>query len=297
MIDDIELSRRQLLAAAALAGVAIPAASHANRVDASARAATKLDLGDPRVNLDILGRLQADVSGRPIYTILTGSVWGVANPEPGSAIKAYAQPMYDFAGANVIRGRRRADKTIEIAQRGWAYYADRDTGAPLTRFVNPFTGVVHSPNPLTSMIGGQVLTERGPKMAASFPMTSTAFETPMRLSFSVLGDFIWIGRTHVNRWREPSSGKVRTEMTMDRWTARLADFNNANLTHIPNTYSHILVSEWQSWLNMRGRPGVQVWNSYGAHLDSPDAIPTVMRTEFERLKPGWLTMPLDFKPA
>jgi hypothetical protein len=64
------------------------------------------------------------------------------------------------------------------------------------------------------------------------------------------------------------------------------------LGHIPNTTSHNLVAEWQTWMKMHGAPGHILFVGNGAHAYRPTDLPETFQAAVAREFPGTLAEPL-----
>lgn len=232
----------------------------------------KLPIHDPVFNVRILGRLQGDLSGKPVFAYRQGRVFGL-EPGNGPSLSAYGRLLYRTEGCTVRRARLRKDDAIEERTRNWLFYKDVRTGAYLDSYLNPYT-LERVPVPtFRAGITGGVIGTRGPELIANFPMESTVFDTPLLLDWHFVGDRAWIHRQAFTRWQESSSGAFRTEMTLDCWVCRAADVADGGLGHIPNAYSWTSQTQWQSWLKMDNHPGAMLWRHDGIVVSSVDELP------------------------
>ena len=143
-------------------------------------------------------------------------------------------------------------------------------------FVNPYTGRVVQCPPRMSPVGETVMTRGGPPAGAPspFPAELSITGRPMRLDYAVLGDHVWARREQFSRFRPPDTTWFKLEADMVTHAARLDELLSRGLDHVPNTLSHNLVAEWQTWMNMHGSPGHILFVGQGAHVfraaDLPD---------------------------
>ncbi len=287
------ISRRESLASiGAMSGLLTLSAAASDKTAADASAApASLPIHDPRFNVKTLGRLQGDLSGKTVYAFKHGRVFGL-DPQKGPALADYGRLMYLIEGVSVRSSSLRGDGAVVERNRNWLFYKDAQTHRYLSTYANPYTGEEVPVPTFRAGISGAVIGLRGPEFSANFPMESTVFDRPMLLDWQFLGDQAWIYRHAFTRWREPSSGQFRTEMTLDCWICKIADVLNEGLQHIPNTYSWVSQTEWQSWLKMGERPGAMLWRTDGILFSRIDQLPREFVEHSEKEMPGQLSAPL-----
>jgi len=288
--------RRALLvgsvAAGSIAGFG-PAAQAASVPGTANKNVARLPIDDPAFNVRILGRLQGDLSGRPVFNYVSGQVFGLV-PGEGPALADYGRMLYRVEGGGVRMSRQRADGAVEERSRGWMFYQDPQTGAYLDEFENPYTGKKVTVPTFRGGISGSVMTVKGPEYSSNFPMESTVLDRPLQLNWRFIDDQVWISRHAFTRWTERSTGFHKTEMTLDCWTCRVADVVNEKLTMIPSQYSWTSQTEWQSWLKMRGMPGAMLWRNEGTIVKSIDDLPPSFVERSNIKLPGALNEPLTW---
>lgn len=289
--------RRALLvgpmAAGGISGLGSAALAASAPERATSKSIARLPIDDPAFNVKILGRLQGDLSGKPVFNYVAGQVFGLV-PGDGPAIADYGRMLYLVEGGGVRISRQRADGAVEERSRGWMFYQDPQTGSYLDEFENPYTGKKIKVPTFRGGISGSVMTVKGPEYSASFPMESTVLDRPLQLNWRFIDDQVWISRHAFTRWTERSTGFHKTEMTLDCWACRLADVANEKLTMIPSRYSWTSQTEWQSWLKMRGMPGAMLWRNEGIILKSLDELPQSFVERSNLKLPGALSEPLTW---
>ncbi len=293
-----DLMRRALLAgtvvAGGIAGLGSTALASAASKRTGANGSTRLPTSDPAFNVRTLGRLQGDLSGKPVFNYVAGQVFGLI-PGDGPEITDYGRLLYRVEGGGVRLSRERTYGTVEEKSRGWLFYLDPQTGEYLDEFENPYTGSKISVPTFRGGISGSVMTVNGPEYNANFSMESTVFNRPVQLDWRILDDQAWISRHAFTRWKEGSTGLHKTEMTLDCWVCRVSDVANEKLTRIPSLYSWTSQTEWQSWLKMRGKPGAMLWRNEGVVVNSLDELPRKFVERSNKMLPGVLDEPLSWK--
>ena len=292
-----DLIRRALLAGSVAAGSIASFGPAALAATVPTRTAAKdsahLPTDDPAFNVKTLGRLQGDLSGKPVYNYVAGQVFGLV-PGDGPAIADYGRLMYRVEGGGMRMSRQRADGAVEERSRGWLFYMDPKTGEYLDEYDNPYTDEKLTVPTFRGGISGSVMTAKGPEYSANFTMESTVFDRPVLLDWRFIDDQVWISRHAFTRWKERSTGFHKTEMTLDCWACRIADVANKKLTMIPSLYSWTSQTEWQSWLKMRGKPGAMLWRNEGVIVKSLDELPRQFVERSNMKLPGALNEPLTW---
>ncbi len=279
--------------AMASAPLAAASGSRGNRRQAAAVAALPID--DPAFNATILGKLQGDVSGKVHYSYGPGLVFGLV-PGEGPPLADYGRLLFRVEGVGVRRSRVLPNGNVQDRSRGWMFYRDAVTGEYLDEFSNPYTGELLKVPTFRGGISGSVMTPNGPEVSANFSMESTVFNQPVRLDWRFVGDRVLISRHAFTRWKESSSGNVKTEMTLDNWACTIDDvLDHRRRTLIPSIYAWTSQTEWQTWLKMKGRPGGLLWRTDRTLVPDIADLPPALVERSERLLPGKLTEPLTWE--
>jgi hypothetical protein len=297
--------RRRLLGMA-VAGVSVAGAGVATAANQSAAArpavtgaavprpqlAPDPPRDDPAFNVLTLGKLQGDLSGATTFTYNPGIVYGVI-PGQGLPPGEFGLPLFKVEGCTRRISRRLPDGSVEERSRNWMFYGDADTGAPLERWRNPWTGQWLDVPPWRGSPVRSRLTVNGPQLDFGPGFENTAVGRPVRLDWRSLGDTTWIGRQSSTRLRGPTGG-FRNEMSIDAWVCRTSDVADAALTHLPSTYAWTSFAEWMPWLGMGSRPGNLVWRIEPTVLHSVQALPATFRDRMQRVLPGKLDEPMGW---
>ena len=310
---DARLGRRRVLAMAVAAGAAAAAsvATGAGTARSADRAADRssADGGragapkpsrmppdfprdDPAFNVLALGKLQGDLSGATTFTYNPGTVYGVM-PGQGLPPGESGLRLFRVEGCTRRLSRRLPDGSVEERSRNWMFYNDADSGAPLERFRNPWTGRWLEVPPWRGSPGRSRLTINGPQVDAGPGFENTSIGQPLRLDWRTLGETTWIGRQSATRLRD-ANGRFRNEMSIDAWVCRTRDVADTRLTHIPSTYAWTSFAEWMPWLGMESRPGNLLWRIESTVLHTVDALPASFRERMQRVLPGKLDEPMGW---
>lgn len=190
--------------------------------------------------------------------------------------------LLNLEGTEIYWVREMPDGSFSISGRTLTFFRDKDSGAMIREFANPFTGetVIVEANRL----GGQ---DGSIYAAAGWRFTSDGMAgdgiQPWRFEWHRSGDLAWFTSSRFSRvlpqpWLE--------SMTVFCSLDTLLDSSVHNLpTHFTSTY----LSPWPRWLDMGDRAGHLVWHSSGKKLASIDEIPDEYRRRVEQEHGGVLT--------
>ena len=241
-------TRREVLVAA---GAALAAT-------AGRPAYAALDLDDPATNLEAYIRLRGDISGRPVFDMIRGRIYGLVEGEQ-------ARPLFRTIGAQVSRYRRVSPLEFAAQTRYVGLLTDWDTDRLLTSWTNPYTGR-DCEVPVTRYGPSEVrfLTDR---------MVSASFEAPDGMQPSarpwhVTGDVVHM----IDQVFSPATGDALPDADMMTFTGSWSLLNDAGLARIPSQLSFTAVENWRDWMDM-DRAGSLLWHVNGVKLEGPADYP------------------------
>lgn len=231
-----------------------------------------LDLDDPATNLDAYIRLRGDTSGRPVYDMIRGRVFGLVEGEQ-------ARPLFRTMGAQVSRYRRVSDLEYAAQTRYVGLLTDWATNRPLGSWTNPYTGR-RCDVPVTRYGPAAVrfLTDR------MLPAGDGVHATGIRAArpWEVIGDIVHI----VDQVFSPAPGEALPDADMMTFSGRLSLLDDRVLTRVPSRLSFTAVENWRAWMDM-DRAGSLLWHVNGVKLDGPADYPAEMREQLDRLDPDF----------
>ena len=254
----------------------------------AAPGASNSRFADPAYNIEAWVRVDGDTSGRVFYRKSRMVAYGVPR---GS----FSAPLFGMIGVTKKAYRRMEGGGYESRWEGCGLYADPETWELIDSFENPYTGETITLKPTCTLISGARLTvEDGFSMIASFAMESSIFGRPYVLDWNVVGDTAFMRREAHTEWQEPSSGKVKYEMTIDSAAIPVAQLDDPAVTSIDVPLAHTLVTEWMTMLMMGDAPGSMLWRAdITKHFDASE-IPEHVRAALEDERPDFFTRELSF---
>jgi hypothetical protein len=246
-----------------------------------------LDFTNPVDNIEAWAKLEGDTSGKTVYRVSRMTAYGVPQ-------KGYTVPLFAMRSITKIEYRRVAGG-YDSRWIACAVYVGVDNNDVITKYRNPFSGGWIELKPLCSKITGARYTAgKGIEMIAGFPLQSSIIGRPYILNWEVFGDRAVVERVAHSQWTEPGTEKVKHEMSIDSYSAKLSDLQNPTVTNIDGFYSYTLVTEWLTSMKMGNVPGNIVWKSNGRKVSDPSQLPADLLADLERLAPGRLAAPLQW---
>jgi hypothetical protein len=263
-----------------VAGSGLMAAASASEPQAAMRnAARKLPASNPQFNLRCWARLNADLSGRTLYTCVTGMVYGFLPQADDVSLAAFGRRLYGYASLTARQVRAAKDDEIRFMTQSWNCYTDASSGAFIDTLLNPYT---------------DKMVQCAPR--ASAPVESSQTGRALDLHYTTIGDRVWVRREGFARFKPPDITWFKLEADFLTHSARLDDLLDAALDHVPNECQHNLVAEWQTWMNMHGSPGHILFVGAGTHLRDPADVPPVLAQTIAARFPGTLDATRNWSP-
>lgn len=287
------LDRRQWLA---LAGAGLVSGSAAAAGSAKPRSEVPLGIEDPARAFRLWTRLNADLRGRVLYLCQQGMVYGFRPQADDVPLAEFARRLYGYRSGIARLAEPLPDGSVRIRSRSWFLYTDAESGAYIRTLRNPYTGLEVDCAPRMGAVMEQIhaATGRVPD-AAPFPLESSDAGQPLRLDVTAMGEHVWLRRNVFSRFKPPDTNWWKLEADMLTHCAKRADVLDASLGHVPNTTSHNLVAEWQTWMKMHGEPGHILFVGEGAFTHDPRELPGEFRAAVEAAFPATLDEPLQWR--
>jgi hypothetical protein len=251
---------------------------------------------DPDFALRTWARLNGDLTGRLTYSFRGGMVYGFLPQADDVTLGDFGRRLYGYRSGTVRRSRLASDGRIHVRSRSWFFYTDAQTGRYLHELTNPYTGERVRCPPRALPPYDQILTRDGPRAttAGEFPPQSSDDDRPLQLEYAVMGGNVWIRHHVFSRFHPPDTTWYKLEADIVTCVARLDDVLDGALRHIPNTMSHNLVAEWQTWMNMHGAPGHILFVGNGMTVFRSTQLPKDFRDNVATEFPGTLEEPLKW---
>ena len=281
------IDRRTLLQTAAACGALSSAAS-------ASAAAGSIDLQrrTPQDDLLIWAKLKADLSGRTLYSVTTGTVWGFKPQADDQQLADFATRLYGYSTCIARRASLLPNGNVSIRSRSWNFYLHPETHEFARELLNPYTGKTVTAAPMIAPAREQIFNANGSTDVPSIPVEQSKPPRPFDLGIRVIGERAFVTESSFVRFKPNDISWYKLEGNLWSHSCALRDLTNTRLTHIPSTWSQNLVAEWQTWMNMHGTPGHILFKGDGCHLDRIEKIPDDVRRNIETVTPGGLSEPL-----
>lgn len=281
------INRRHLLRAAAAGGLLGQAAVLA--ATRPSRGRLDLQTRTPHDDLMIWGKLKADLSGRTLYSITTGTVWGFKPQADETTLDEFAKRLYGYATCSVRRGAVTADGLLRIRSRSWNFYLHPQTREFTRELLNPYTGKMVNAAPSIGVTREQTYSVAGPVgEAPAIPLETRQPPRPFDLQVRSIGDTAFVDESSFIRFKSKDISWYKLEGNLWSHACRLRDLTDPSLTHIPSTWTQNLIAEWQTWMNMHGEPGHILFKGDGCNVERVEHIPEDLRRYIETVSPGGL---------
>jgi len=246
--------------------------------------AGQLDTSDPEDVLTINRKIQCStVDGEPITYWWHGDAYSRRQGERD-------RKLFLVEGMNV-----RACSTVEDPERGKGYklvsreillYKDAETGEPLAKWENPWTGetvdVLHVANDPVNF-SSHVIGRGG---------------QPISFRATIKGDRWWQTNTFPLFYPNPLAGDYQKEIggtyhatEMFNFMGDVESLLDDELTTAEVQVGWVRMSDWLPWMMMGGREGVIYMHTAGRKLDSWDDMSDTMKQEIAEHYPEWTSPP------
>jgi hypothetical protein len=211
-----------------------------------------LDLASPLDNLVALLKLQADLTGAPVYSGFPGKVWAWV-PGEGNYL------LFNTYGIGASRLEYSAeDQAFRFLHREALYYCDPRSGAVIDEWLNPFTGarleVLHILNDPVN----RLYTLAGGPFAPPYPYQLYAD----RLIFQI--DVLRsTERSPITRRDYPLHAQQDLYQSGELWaiSGSLREVNDPAVTSAACHTSWKRVAMWLPFMEMGNRPGHLIYHS------------------------------------
>jgi hypothetical protein len=242
-----------------------------------------LDLSRPLDNLVALLKLQADLSGAPVYGGFPGKAWAWI-PDEGNVL------LFDTYGIGASRLEwSPQDEAFRLYHREALFYCDPKSGEVLDAWTNPLTGarldVLHILNDPVN----RVYTLRGGPFAPPYPYMTHGDRIVFQLD--VLRG---TEKSPMSRKDYPLHAQQDLYQSGELWaiSGSLAEINDPKVTSASCHTSWKRVSPWLPFMEMGNRPGLMIYHSQSfKFMDGWGELPEPIRRYVEKNQPKYLEAP------
>ena len=248
----------------------------------SARAATSVNLEDPRERARIRAKIMGSTEDEAVHTFMRIHTYGYTHE--GNLI-----PFYTMNNLNVRRWSPQPDGSFKVKVYECGTLSKFDTEEPLEYWDNPITGErvkAHhfrgGPLNLTVANDGTISTGAESRLK------------PQPLNFHVWGDSVYMLQASAfsypnpfqpDEWPKESSGPTSYWDSHYIFIAKIDDVADPSTARAPAYVQLQNQVTWGHWMRMGQRPGRTWGRGFGAKLDSIDQIPGFARADIERRHP------------
>lgn len=252
------------------------------------------DLNNPKDKLLIFEKIRGDISGKQTFYFSEGRVFGI-RPDKPDELNEFGKEVFRFSGGSIRIKRVKDNGNVETKSKNWLLYQDPANGQFISKMKNPYTGEEVIVPPFRGGISGGTMTPEGPVVNANFKMESTAFNQPLNLVFTTMGERMHITRHAFTKWFEKKSQTWRTEMTLDTYDFDIAYLYDRKHTHIPADTHWTSQTSWLSLLKMSDAPGHMLWSTNGRCFYKKEDLPTAFIAATEEKQPDIFSTQLKWE--
>jgi hypothetical protein len=112
--------------------------------------------------------------------------------------------------------------------------------------------------------------------------------SPPELRQHRLGDRAWVEVSRLSRFKPRDTTWFKLEADLVNYACRTADLDDPAATSIPSTWSHNVVAEWQTWMQMHATPGNILFKGDGAFVNRLQDAPTALLAAIDQYFPSTL---------
>ena len=270
------MDRRALLLGAGAAAFGMPVG-----LSGAAPPREAFDPDSPADNLRGFVKTMGDLSGKPVWMIGSGRIYGLREGE-------LPLPLFGVEGLRYVKFAPEGE-AFRMFVRDWAYFTDLETGVAMDRYANPYTGEDNTPTPLLTRFASWVMGLNGQEIEG-FTGKAWLQNRPLRMPWAFSGKDTYLTLELLVEYGHGGSGGEWINMM-----TRTADLLNAEVSNAPMRYAWTGYSPWARWMEMGDRPGRTLWNSTGRKVADLSSLPDRVRDNFNDFFPGSLDNPETYQ--
>ncbi len=256
-----------------------------------------LEFDNPRWNRDKLIRLQGNTdSSQQKWGWYGGRVIGVRPGEPDKHV-------CDFEGFSVARMIHLGDGNYRKLLREVGFYLDKDTGAILETFENPYTGEKVNVVPIANDPFNVTFEEFWPEPPSYGGLNAERPpRRPLLLNWREFGDKVFLhtdihlfypSSLQPEEWPRESPGKFTQVSEMFSYNIDKAALMDPDATAIDNLGVWNRITPWFPWLLMDQGPGHMVYVCDFASRKTSEGIPQRILDAAKAIDPKYLEAPTE----
>lgn len=235
-------------------------------------------------------RIRSRVDGKPVFYPYRGTIFG---KEFGHS----TVPLFDVEGFSWDRLTVVADGQYRIDSAEVGYFLDRQTGLPLTNWVNPLNGVETQVKHYRSSAHIAVSAGKLEPILAGAAPAGLEIAASMSAQTRMNGK-VWIHEDIIAKFpNKPQStfsdpreyvGPMLEGTSLATWSADIADLANEKRVFVPAMFSYQTLGSWRPFMRMGTAPGAISWRLFGVKEQTIDRVPAALRDRVLREYPDFL---------
>lgn len=236
-------------------------------------------------------RIRSRVDGKPVFYPYRGTIFG---KEFGHS----TVPLFDVEGFSWDRLTVIADGRYRIDTAEAGYFLDRQTGLPLTNWVNPMNGVETQVKHYRAFAHVAVSDGKLEPIFAGAAPAGMEFAASMSAQTKMNGK-VWIHEDVIARFpNKPRSsftdtreyiGPIIEATSLATWSADIAHLADERRHFVPAMFSYQTLGSWRPFMRMGTTPGVISWRMFGTKEPTIDRIPLALHARVLGEYPDFLT--------
>ncbi len=255
--------------------VAVAAAGKAHHATAA------LDLTNPANKLELYARMRGNADGELALWWWKANVWAKMNDDVAKVVAL-------VEGLTFQRVTRNPDGTLDQRMTGRGTFRDKETGAPLIKWINPDNGHTAESDHIASL-NHETVTANG--MQREENERVIVFEGGIG-DPQVVGSNVYLMENFVVKSRGRNPGEITTGSSLTVFTGDAADMADDDADFRPCNMNYQNPGNFRPWMGYDNAKGILTWQTFGQKLRrGPDDAPADMRSWVDSTYPGFLDNP------
>jgi hypothetical protein len=236
-------------------------------------------------------RIRSRLDGKAVFYPYRGTVFG----------KEFGQstvPLFDVEGFSWDRLTAVEDGRYRIDTAEAGYFLNRQTGLPLSNWVNPMNGAETEVKHYRSFAHVAISDGKLEPILAGAAPTGLEIAATMSEQTRINGK-IWIHEDIIAKIpNKPQSsfadpreyvGPMIEGTSLATWSADIVHLADERRNFVPAMFSYQTLGSWRPFMRMGATPGAISWRIFGTKAPTIDQVPPALRARVLREYPDFLT--------